>query len=353
MKLSYSELSEGLARGPASFYILSGDQELLREQAAAKIQLAVVGEHPTPFNWDRFDGESDGADRVLMMANMVPLLGGRRFVLVKRAARLVEGSEELLRYASDPSPHAVLVLDLEKKPDARRKGWKDLEKDAVVVVCDAPPPWELEDWVAGEARSRGLRLPRESARFLAAELGSDLRRIENELEKLYLYAMGEPLDVETVGAVLGRGRAQSVFKLLDAVTSGDAASALRQLGRLLEEGEAPLRILALIDRLVGQLRIAWEARSARKKDVNLAAILGVPPRAAHAIAESAARLDRRFLARAVASVAETDRILKSSRLPDRVVLESLVISLSRLGRRLRAQAPTAEDEARRRERRDL
>jgi DNA polymerase-3 subunit delta len=350
LKLSYSQLSQQLEKGPSPFYLLSGDQSLLRDQAAAKIRLAVVGENPSPFNLERFDGEADGADRVLMAANTLPLLGGRRFVLVKRAARLVEGSEELLRYASDPSPHTVLVLDLEKKPDARRKGWKELEKDAVVVTCDAPPPWELEDWVADEARARGLRLPRDSARFLIAELGSDLRRIDSELEKVSLYAGGEPLDVETVGAVLGRGKAQSVFKFLDAVTVGDGASALRQLGRLLEEGEAPLRILALIDRLVGQLRIAREHQAARKGSGNLASVLGVPPRAAHAIAESASKLDRRFLRRAVAAVAETDRILKSSRLPDRVVLESLVISLSR-GRARRGSQ--ARDEARRRERRDL
>jgi DNA polymerase-3 subunit delta len=349
LKLPYSDLPEQLAKGPAPLYILSGDQDLLREQAAAKIQLAVVGERPTAFNLERFDGETDTVDRVLMTANMVPLLGGRRFVLVKRAARLVESSEALLRYASDPSPHTVLVLDLEKKPDARRKGWKDLEKDAIVVACDAPPPWELEDWAAGEARARGLRLPRESARFLVTELGSDLRRITNELEKVVLYAGGEAIDVETVGAVLGRGKAQSVFKFLDAVSAGDAASALRQLGRLLEEGEPPLRILALIDRLVGQLRVAWEVQAARKKGGNLAAILGVPPRAAQAIAESASRLDRRFLRQAVAAVAETDRILKSSRLPDRVVLESLVISLSRARPHRAAQARDAA----RRERRDL
>jgi DNA polymerase-3 subunit delta len=264
---------------------------------------------------------------------MMPLLGGRRLILVKRASRLVEDEPTLQAYVLDPNPSTVLVLDLDKKPDGRRKGWKDLEKNVAVVACDAPDPWELQDWVAEEARARGLKLGREEVRYLVTEVGTDLRRLANEIEKLSLYASGDRLDMETVAEVLGRGRAQSVFKFTDAVASGDAGSALRQLGRLLEEGEPPLRILALLDRLVGQLRMAKDAQAAGKKDSSLAGLLGAPPSAAKAIAERARRLDRGFLGRAVEALADTDRLLKSSRLPHRVVMEGLVLTLARGSRR--------------------
>ncbi len=190
-------------------------------------------------------------------------------------------------------------------------------------------PGELEEWVSDEARTRGLKLGREDVRYLVAEMGSDLRRLLNELEKLSLYAAGERLDPETLASVLGRGKAQSIFKFIDAVAVGNAASALRQLGRLLEEGEPPLRILALLDRLVGQLRIARQAQGSEGRNVNLASLLGVPPSAARGLAQGARRLDDAFLRRAVTAVADTDRLLKSSRLPGRVVLESLVITLAR------------------------
>ncbi|MGH9337825.1 MAG: DNA polymerase III subunit delta, partial [Vicinamibacteria bacterium] len=266
---------------------------------------------------------------ILMTANTLPLLGGRRLVLVKRATRLLESEESLLRYFEDPSPHSVLVLDLDKKPDARRKVWKELEKRATVVACDAPRDGELPDWVSEEARARGLRLGREEIRYLVTELGSDLRRLSNELEKLSLYASGDRLDLETIAEVLGRGKAQNVFKFIDAVAAGDSATALRQVGRLIDEGEAPLRILALLDRLVGQLRLAKEAQSSGRRDSNLASLLGAPPAAARALAQSARRLDQDFLRRAVLALAETDRLLKSSRLPQRVILESLVLTLAR------------------------
>ena len=336
MKLSYSDLESRLDDGVELVYLLVGDQDLLRELAAKKLQNAVVGEFPSPFspfNFERFDGENGDASRIVMSANMMPLLGGRRLILVKRASRLVESEPSLQAYVEDPNPATVLVLDLDKKPDGRRKGWKDLEKKLAVVACDAPDPWEIQDWVAEEGRGRGLKLGRDEVRYLVTEVGSDLRRLSNELEKLSLYASGDRLDLETMAEVLGRGRAQGVFKFIDAVASGDAGSALRQLGRLLEEGEPPLRILALLDRLVGQLRIAKDAQASGKKDSNLAGLLGAPPSAAKAIGESARRLDRGFLRRAVEALADTDRLLKSSRLPHRVVMEGLVLELARGSRR--------------------
>jgi len=333
LKLAYADLESRLDERVEPVYLLVGDQDLLRELAATKLQIAVVGETPSPFNFERFDGESGDASRIVMAANMMPLLGGRRLILVKRASRLVESEASLQAYVEDPNPATVLVLDLDKKPDGRRKGWKDLEKKAAVVACDAPDAWELQDWVAEEGKARGLKLGREEVRYLVTEVGSDLRRLSNELEKLSLYASGDRLDLETMAEVLGRGRAQSVFKFIDAVASGDAGSALRQLGRLLEEGEVPLRILALLDRLVGQLRIAKDAQASGRKDSSLAGLLGAPPSAARAIGESARRLRPAFLRRAVEALADTDRLLKSSRLPHRVVMEGLVLELARGSKR--------------------
>lgn len=330
MKLSYYELSSHLADDdPSPVYVVTGNQELLRELAVQDLRAAVVGSEPTPFNFERFDGQEAGADRVVMAANVLPLLGGRRLVLVKRASKLVDKSEALAAYVSDPSPQTVLVLDLEKKPDARRKAWKELEKNATVVTCDAPSPRELEGWVQEQAEARKLRLGRESVSYLITEFGTDLRRLAGELEKLSLYAGKEKLDLETIATVLGRGKAQHVFKFIDAVAAGDATQALRQLGRLMDEGEPALRILALLDRLVGQLRMASEARATGRRGSSLASILKMPPPAARRLAENAARFDERALDRALSAVAETDRILKSSRLPERVVMETLVISLCR------------------------
>jgi DNA polymerase III delta subunit len=47
------------------------------------------------------------------------------------------------------------------------------------------------------------------------------------------------------------------------------------------------------------------------------------------IGERARRVDQDFLRRAVAALADADRLLKSTRLPHQVVMEGLVLELAR------------------------
>ncbi len=328
MKLSYYRLAEHLDQGKLlPVYVVVGEQDLLRELAVAEIKRHVLGEAETPFNLDRFDGEATDGAHVVMSANLLPMLGGQRLVIVKRAQKLLEKSEELRAYLDDPSPQTILLLELSKSPDKRRKAWKEVEQKASIIACATPKTAELLDWVSEQARERKLRLGHDAVSYLVSESGGDLRHLLNELEKLSLYAGEEKLDLETIATVLGRGKAQSIFRFLDALAAGDSKNALRQLGRLLEEGEPPLRILALVDRLVGQLRMAKEFQSSPRRGDSLAKVLGVPPFAAKGIAEAARRFDRTMLERALRSLADADRVLKSSGLPARLFLESLAISL--------------------------
>ena len=260
MKLSPTKLAERLTKGSLDpIYVVTGEQDLLREVSLARIQQATVGEQTNAFNFERFDGEEADIDRILDGANMMPMMGGRRFLLVRRGLRYIENprarstdvkkgspTERLLGYAEDPSPHSVVTLELQKKPDGRRKAWKQLEKLVVVVQCDPPKAPEVASFIQDQAKQRGLKLGRDSVNYLMELFGSDLRRLVNEMEKLSLYVGDDPVDLETLGELLGRGRAQSIFKFTDAVGERDARQAIELLDRLVAEGEPPLRILAAV-----------------------------------------------------------------------------------------------------------
>ena len=336
-KLAYSQLDKHLATGKlAAAYILNGDQDLLRELAREKISKTALGDAAEDFNLERFDGEKSTPDSLVMAANTLPLLGltgGRRVLMVKRAKRLVEGTqaESLVGYLKNPSPQTVLILELEASPDGRRKAWKEIAKNATVVQCDLLKDWQVGDWIAEQARNRGLALGAEEVRYLAGEFGSDLRRQLSELEKISLYAGKEKLGVEELGTLLGRGKAQSIFRFTDAFASRQPAVALKQLGRLLEEGEPALRILALLDRVLGQLLVAKELGSRPGRGRELTQVLRIPPPAAENIARWSDRFEEEDLLEAVRGLARCDRQLKTSGMPASLILEGFVLSVCGVG----------------------
>jgi DNA polymerase-3 subunit delta len=330
MKLNYPDLKEHLGSGePAPVYVVTGSQDLLREHASRDIQEAALDESDRAFNLDKYDGEAVSSDQVAESCNLFPMMAGRRLVVVKRAGKLLQESSSgpILDYVDSPSPQTTLVLELEKPPDARRKAWKRLEKAAVVVQCEPLKEREIESWLREQAKNRKLTLGREEIRYLVEEFGTDLRRHLNELEKITLFAPEKKLDVETLAGLLGKGKAQSIFKFTEAVADRKAAVALKQLGRLLEEGESPLPILALLDRTVGQLLVAKELRGMRRRPGDAAGILGVPPWVVERLLRQSDDFDESELEKALDAVARIDRALKTSGVPSRLLLESLVISL--------------------------
>ncbi len=336
-KLAYSQLDKHLATGKlAAAYILNGDQDLLRELALEKISKAALGDAAEDFNLERFDGEKSTPVSLVMAANTLPLLGltgGRRVLMVKRAKRLVEGTqaELLIGYLKNPSPQTVLVMELEASPDGRRKAWKEIAKNATIVQCDSLKDWQVGDWIAEQARNRGLALGPEEVRYLAGEFGSDLRRQLSELEKISLYAGKKKLGVGELSALLGRGKAQSIFRFTDAFASRQPAVALKQLGRLLEEGEPALRILALLDRVLGQLLVAKELGSRPGRGRELTQVLRIPPQAAENIARWSDRFEEQDLMEAVRGLARCDRQLKTSGMPASLILEGFVLSVCGVG----------------------
>jgi DNA polymerase-3 subunit delta len=352
VKLPYAGLSRELAAGKiAPVYVVSGTDEFVRELALREIESAVVDPSPgelIEFNQERFDGQlsSTTAAAVILSANQLPLLGasaGRRLVLVRRARRLVEPSrrggegegetapaevQALVDYIKDPAPRTVLVLEMEAPPDARRKAWKEIDRAAVVVECNPLKEWEVPEWIGRQAKKLDLRLGNEEIRYLAAEFGADQRRLSTELEKIAIYAAGARIGMDELAELLGRGKAQHVFKFVDAVAGREPGRALKQLNRLLDEGEPPFPILALLDRRVGQLLMAKEMGGRGKRGGQLAAALQVPPRAADELARHAEGFEERELLAGVRALAETDRALKSTGLPARLLLERLVIQLA-------------------------
>jgi DNA polymerase-3 subunit delta len=333
MKLSYSSLSEHLASDPAPVYVITGTQDLLRELAGKEIQQTTLGDSDTAFNFDKYDGETVSSEQVVESCNMFPLTANRRFVMVRRAGKLLQESNSgpILSYLENPSSQTILVLELEKPPDARRKSWKQIEKKAVVVMCEPLKDREVEVWLREQAKRRKVKLGREEIQYLVGEFGADLRRHLNELEKISLFAQDKSLGVEELADLLGRGKAQSIFRFTDAVAKRDAAVALKQLGRLLGEGESPLPILALLDRTVGQLLIAKELRTRRRRSPDAASLLGVPGWKVDQLLRESDSFGEEELSKALDTIARIDLTMKTTGVPARLLLESLVVSLCGAG----------------------
>ena len=306
--LTPAVLRKQMASGEtAPLYMLVGADDM-EKTAVSNDFTEMVDEGLRAFNVDHLYGGEHKVDDLLNAAGTLPMMAPRRVVVIHEAEKLLipkreskaadEELERLEEFVKDPPPHATVVFVC-GSVDMRRRLVKLLVKESHVVDCGTiEDAGDAERWVKARAAKEGIALDPATSRALVERTGLDIVRLRGAIERLALYAMGQPtITVEDIRQAVPAGpEAQADWGIANAIGRNDAAEALRELGLSLDAGAPPFMVL-------GQLRIAAEKVRGPKLPAAIDALL------------------------------RTDLALKSSGGDPRILLERLVVELCEPRRR--------------------
>ncbi len=298
--LSAAALHEQIVSGEtAPLYVLIGADEVEKSVVAGGFD-DIVDEGLRAFNVDRLYGGEIAVDDLVQATATLPMMAPRRVVVILEAEKLLipkrkskaAEEERLEAFLKAPPLHATTVFVCGPL-DQRRRAVKLLMKEAYVVDCGTiDDDVEAERWVTARAGALGVALEAAAVKALVQRAGLDIVRLRAGLERLALYAMGQPKitagDVRQ--AVPAGPEAQADFSIANAIKRNDVADALHELSLALDAGAMPVMIM-------GQLRVAAERTPGRR------------------------------VKNAIAALFRTDLALKSSGGEPRLLLERLVVEL--------------------------
>jgi len=290
-------------------YLLLGQDDVEKSALAAEFA-EIVDEGLRAFNVERIpagdmtsgDKLADGVADLVTAVRTMPMMVPRRVVIVTQAEMLLvpkreseaatRALDDLEAFLKQPEPQTTLVL-VAGAIDKRSRMYKLLSKQAAVVECGAiENQADAERWVRNRIAAAGIEIEPAAARRLAERAGPDVKRLRGEVDRLLLYAMGQPrITLDDVREVAGPAALQDDWAMTNAIEAGQAADALRQLALMLDAGAPPEKIL-------GQL--GWLVR---------------------------AKFPTEYVSSAVQDVFRTDLALKRSAGDPRVLLERLVVEL--------------------------
>lgn len=341
----------------APCYLLWGEEEHLLRLTLGKIEAALALGDLRELNYERLDAQELDSKRLEAAVYALPWLAPRRLVVVtglklagadkgdgsREGADDVAGEEtkgstsrleqELLGLLDKLPVTTCLVLVAAGPVDMRRRLVKAVAKAGVVQEFPRLRGQELERWLKERGRELGLKWERGAAELLAARGEGGLEQLEQELKKLAAYAA--PSGVvrrEDVELLVPEANTARVFDLIDAALAGQGERALHLLSRLLEQGETPLGLVALLARQVRLVMAAKEAREKGSRPVTLAAVLKVHPYVAQKLEAQSSRFTWEELYRLIQALARADQRLKSSTLNPRLVLEEIILDLRPKGK---------------------
>ena len=317
------ELSKGKLR-PA--YLLAGDEPLLRDDALASIQQAVLDGTADDFNLDRLEGRASTIDQVRDSVRALPVMAPHRLVILTEpeAARGAAGKQmgaalgELVKELAEQT-ETVLVVTASKVD--KRVAWVKAFKDpAMVISCEAPKGAKaVVSFVNAEASAQDVELANGVAEMLVERIGPQLLMLRQEIAKVSLLAgLGEPVTRKHVAASTSHIAEDSIWDLMDAIGDGRSALALMLLARMAGKGAPAPVVLAS---LASHFRKLSRLRSG-------GAVPG-PPFVVKKLQNQARRFNSSRLVRCLEAIHNTDTALKGAgTLPADLALERLVVGLA-------------------------
>jgi len=324
------ELTAALAQKHfAPVYLFHGEEDFLIEEATNAVIEAALTPEERNFNLDRiYGGEADTRD-VVSHASSFPMMAERRVVVVREVEKLGQ-PEVLAAYIENPSPSTCLVL-ASSKPDFRRKPFVTAKKHGFVLECK--PLWDnqVPAWIAKRVKASGREIDPEAASMLLAYVGSSLREIVNELEKIYLY-VGErkTITVDDISAVVGVSREFSVFELQWAIGGKDTGKASAILARMIEQGEPhPVLIVAVLTKFFQTL---WKLHDVRRRGVQGGQQFvqaGVFGSYAERYGQAANKYSMQEIEDAFIALADLDEKLKSSGGDPHMLMQTFIVNVTR------------------------
>jgi DNA polymerase-3 subunit delta len=190
---------------------------------------------------------------------------------------------------------------------------------------------EVARWIAERAGARGIEFQRDAAEALSELVGANLWLVAAEVDKLGQYAAGRPVTVADVRLLTPASRDADIFALVDAVVEGRAPAALRLLRQMLEQGEHPGGLQAMISRQLRNLVRAAELIDHGAPQAAIGDATGVTHQfPLGKLIRQASALGAAGAEQALREVEASDFAVKSGRIDEALALELLVCRLAEL-----------------------
>jgi len=248
--MKYRDLIKEIGEGRiASAYLFEGEEDYLKEEALRKLREILIFAGYEDFDCEDFSCRDTSISHLLELVNTFPFRGKRRLVIVRDMDECLPAyGKAMVEYLDHPMPSTCLV-GLGRKFNRKTKFYRSFEERGKIVSFYPLRDEEVIDWIRERVKKEGKKISPQAGIYLQERVGNDLRSLRGEIEKLVLFSHPKAfIEKEDVEKLVGKGTEPDVFDLTKAIRERRVPAALLSLSQLLDRGEKPTRIHALIAR---------------------------------------------------------------------------------------------------------
>lgn len=200
-------------------YFLMGEEPYYIDKLSDYIEDKVLTEDEKGFNQTVLYGRDVTIEDIVSTAKRYPMMAERQVVIVKEAQDLSRTIDKIESYAENPMASTVLVICYKYKTlDKRKKVTKLLTKNGIVYESKKLYENQVGDWIKRVLAGKKYSIEPKANAMLVEFLGTDLSKINNELEKLQIILpKGSTITPHHIEENIGFSKDFNVFELRKAI----------------------------------------------------------------------------------------------------------------------------------------
>ena len=248
---------------------MEGKDEFRLSERVSEFRLTVTPPEMSDINTTMLDGNMVTIDELLTSLSTVPFMADRRLVIVEGLLNRLAGvnkrsagsKKDLTEWLNFPDlltnlPPTANLLLIERESLPSNKFVSTISKLGQVEKFSPLRHRELLGWINTRCSKLGLNIERSAVTLIADSVGSELRLIDSELNKIKTYSRGRLITKEDITLMVPYVRQQNVFRVVDSVLEGRTRDALNASLMLIGLGESPSGIVRMIERQLRFLILA-------------------------------------------------------------------------------------------------
>jgi DNA polymerase-3 subunit delta len=210
-------------------YFLMGEEPYYIDKLSDYIEQNVLSEDEKGFNQTVLYGRDVSIEDVISTAKRYPMMAERQVVIVKEAQDLSRTIDQLENYIENPLPSTVLVFCYKYKTlDKRKKLPKLIAKLGVLFESKKLYENQIGEWIKRILSGKSYSIEPKANAMLVEFLGTDLSKINNELEKLQIILpKGSIITPKHIEENIGFSKDFNNFELLNALGSKNQLKAFQ------------------------------------------------------------------------------------------------------------------------------
>ena len=236
-----------------NYYLLYGSEEVLKKQYRDRLIKALLPE-ADEMNLSFFADAAIDALEIISIAETLPFFAEKRVICITDSDWFRTKTPDAFVNACVEFPESTYFIFLEKEIDKRNRLFKFVTEKGYACEIKTPGDEELISMVGKTLAKKGFSVTTSDVSYFLSRVGTDMSMIQNELDKLTSFCEGKDrITSEDIDAICSEIPEGKIFKMLDAIMSGETEKAFGLYYELLAAQEKSMNILAMLNRSYNQL----------------------------------------------------------------------------------------------------